>query len=421
MRQSAIILAAIATVSLAVAVEKRQSEDAWDPTTRDWSEKCHRLARYSKEQYCMVFEECCQNDRDNGDKCQLLDRNCVYDSDKNEVVEKRCFLSNCTAMITTTMPPTTVSAVKAAPNGQIYSFLGWAACNPQTTLITHHPIPFWPSFSPFLRLAIHHPIHILPTQQVPRGPLKPTHTKVSPFPEARTTPETSDSARTRSKNDYCRLCKESLKTAGRRSQGPRRHIVKRHLRTLLYRCPLCPHGSVYDKHHVISHIERKHPGSNAEKMALLPHHYGGYHPRYHDSMDPFDRFERMVMTPYWSAVPHNRHLDIGNAVGNVRNDKEKFAVDIDVTHFRPEEVKVNIEGNRLMVEGHHEERSDNHGSIQRSFKRAYMLPEDCEVDHVASYLSNDGKLTIEAPKKGAIGSNSRPIPIQPRGPYQVKN
>ncbi|CAJ0939099.1 unnamed protein product, partial [Mesorhabditis belari] len=153
-------------------------------------------------------------------------------------------------------------------------------------------------------------------------------------------------------------------------------------------------------------------------MALMPHNLG-YGSRWLDRYDPFERM--MTTTPYWFSVPHARHLDIGNSIGNISNDANHFAVDIDCAHFRPEEIKVNVDGNKLSIEGHHEERNDQHGTIQRTFKRSYVLPEDCIMDHVASYLSSDGKLTIDAPKKGAVGGSSRAIPIQPRGPYAVKD
>lgn len=49
----------------------------------------------------------------------------------------------------------------------------------------------------------------------------------------------------------------------------------------------------------------------------------------------------------------------------VTNDNSKFSVSLNVAQFAPEELKVNITGNELTVEGHHEEKNDEHGTIQR--------------------------------------------------------
>ena len=56
-------------------------------------------------------------------------------------------------------------------------------------------------------------------------------------------------------------------------------------------------------------------------------------------------------------------------------------------------------GNVLEIEGKHEERQDDHGSVFRHFVRKYTLPEDTLVELINSSLSADGVLSIEAPRK----------------------
>jgi len=69
--------------------------------------------------------------------------------------------------------------------------------------------------------------------------------------------------------------------------------------------------------------------------------------------------------------------------------------------------------NNLIVEANHEEKSDEHCFISRSFKRRYLFPKDVEVDKVTSSLSPTGVLRIEAPKKAVEGApKERLIPIQ---------
>ena len=56
----------------------------------------------------------------------------------------------------------------------------------------------------------------------------------------------------------------------------------------------------------------------------------------------------------------------------------------------------------LVVEGKHEEREDKHGFISRQFTRKYKLPQNINVEKIASNLSSDGILSITAPKKVCI-------------------
>ncbi|KAK6048604.1 hypothetical protein COOONC_13891 [Cooperia oncophora] len=49
---------------------------------------------------------------------------------------------------------------------------------------------------------------------------------------------------------------------------------------------------------------------------------------------------------------------------NVTNDATKFSVSVDVSPFKPDELRVHINGRELIIEGNQEKQSDN-GYIQR--------------------------------------------------------
>ncbi|CAD6189976.1 unnamed protein product [Caenorhabditis auriculariae] len=117
--------------------------------------------------------------------------------------------------------------------------------------------------------------------------------------------------------------------------------------------------------------------------------------------------ERAMVMPYWQNA---NFLDFNSAadVGEVINDDNKYGLKLDVSHFRPEELQVNIDGRKLTIEGNHESRTE-HGTTQRSFVRSFFLPEDVDVSAVRSSLTDDGHLAIEAPK--AATSRGRAIPI----------
>lgn len=88
---------------------------------------------------------------------------------------------------------------------------------------------------------------------------------------------------------------------------------------------------------------------------------------------------------------------------------------MDVQQFTPEEVKVKIVDNNLIIEGKHEEKQDEHGFISRQFQRRYLLPECHDVQKIESKLSSDGVLTISVPKRPTVEGNEKIIPITRTG------
>ena len=89
------------------------------------------------------------------------------------------------------------------------------------------------------------------------------------------------------------------------------------------------------------------------------------------------------------------------------NNDSKFSVQIDVSHFKPEDLKIQLDGRELKIEGSQETKSE-HGYSKRSFSKMILLPEDADLTAVKSAISNEGKLQIEAPK---TANTSRSIPI----------
>ncbi|PIO74757.1 Hsp20/alpha crystallin family protein [Teladorsagia circumcincta] len=100
--------------------------------------------------------------------------------------------------------------------------------------------------------------------------------------------------------------------------------------------------------------------------------------------------------------PHHCHR-------GVTDDGSKLAISLDVSRFKPDELKVNIEGRTLTIEGKQEiTEGSNHTS--RSFLRRWTLPEDIDVEQIRSTLTENGQLAIEVPK-AKPAANSRSIPI----------
>ncbi|XP_066138996.1 alpha-crystallin B chain-like [Euwallacea fornicatus] len=94
--------------------------------------------------------------------------------------------------------------------------------------------------------------------------------------------------------------------------------------------------------------------------------------------------------------------------------KDKFQVKLDVEGFKPAELKVKTltDQNTIEIEGKHEEREDDHGLISRQFVRRFVLPKGHDLKGVVSTLSEDGILTITAPKKPLEVTEEKVIPVE---------
>lgn len=91
------------------------------------------------------------------------------------------------------------------------------------------------------------------------------------------------------------------------------------------------------------------------------------------------------------------------------NDKEKFAVELCVEGFKPEELSVNLKETELSIEGKHDERDEQGARVQRHFVRKYILPDNVDLDAVVSQLTPEGVLSVTAPKLASPKLKNIPI------------
>lgn len=74
----------------------------------------------------------------------------------------------------------------------------------------------------------------------------------------------------------------------------------------------------------------------------------------------------------------------------------KLHLEFDVSSFDPEDIQVKIVGTTLKIQAMREE-MENNASVCREFSRQCVLPEWVDQNALRSYLTADGKLTIEIP------------------------
>lgn len=155
-----------------------------------------------------------------------------------------------------------------------------------------------------------------------------------------------------------------------------------------------------------------------DDWSVSPWGWGGQRSDPWGSVDPFRMMSQAQQQMERAQRQINSLMRAGDLAGigasgaaEVLNTEDRFQVNMDVSHFAPEEIKVKTVGNLVEVEARHEERKDPHGFISRHFVRKYALPEGVDPKHVVSSLSSDGRLRIEAPKANPSKPNERPVPI----------
>ncbi|OCT93541.1 hypothetical protein XELAEV_18011219mg, partial [Xenopus laevis] len=100
--------------------------------------------------------------------------------------------------------------------------------------------------------------------------------------------------------------------------------------------------------------------------------------------------------PYYKQNLFRGYLDSG--ISEVRSDRDRFVINLDVKHFSPEDLSVKLDDDFVEIHGKHNERQDDHGYISREFHRRYRLPSNMDENSVSCSLSADGILTFSAPK-----------------------
>ncbi|XP_028276767.1 alpha-crystallin A chain-like [Parambassis ranga] len=98
-----------------------------------------------------------------------------------------------------------------------------------------------------------------------------------------------------------------------------------------------------------------------------------------------------------------------NGQSEIRIEKDRYVINLDVKHFSPDELSVSISDDFITIHAKHEDRQDDHGFVSREFLRKYRLPSGVSGADVTSCLSFDGVLTITAPRSSPGVERSIPI------------
>jgi HSP20 family molecular chaperone IbpA len=122
------------------------------------------------------------------------------------------------------------------------------------------------------------------------------------------------------------------------------------------------------------------------------------------SMDTkFDKFSpRRWMLPMFSKLDleNNFNIDHSRNVISYKDDQNVFELKLDISEYEPEEVKVTVSPDGILVEGNHEEKSmEGKQNLYKSFTRKYSLPHGVRQEDVISKFATNHVLIISAKKE----------------------
>ncbi|XP_019878538.1 alpha-crystallin B chain [Aethina tumida] len=91
--------------------------------------------------------------------------------------------------------------------------------------------------------------------------------------------------------------------------------------------------------------------------------------------------------------------------------RDNFELNLDMQHFQPEDIKVKIDNNNvIVVEAEHGEKDDETGKVSRRFMKKIELPEEYDATHLSSRFTSNGVLKVTAPKK-STSDDEKEIPV----------
>ncbi|GFO22503.1 heat shock protein beta-1 [Plakobranchus ocellatus] len=131
-----------------------------------------------------------------------------------------------------------------------------------------------------------------------------------------------------------------------------------------------------------------------------------------DIADPYSRYQQRNLLPVQFRDGSMGH--IGGRLGDsqVQNTDKEFRIRLDLSHYKPEEVKIKTDSHKITIQAKHEERQDNHGFVSRQMTRSYKLPNDVDPNSATSSMNSNGTLSIKMSKTALEAPKEVNIPVE---------
>uniref|UniRef100_A0A0N4Z0W0 SHSP domain-containing protein n=1 Tax=Parastrongyloides trichosuri TaxID=131310 RepID=A0A0N4Z0W0_PARTI len=122
------------------------------------------------------------------------------------------------------------------------------------------------------------------------------------------------------------------------------------------------------------------------------YHYG---PKLHRPEPEFGYIGDIIEDIQRSICPYEYTFRRNNEIPIFKRNNDDFYLKIDISKFQPSELKVKIDKEFLIIEGHHDAKDDGCGVIERHFVRKIKIPEGIDKDKIQGDLTSNGILTIK--------------------------
>jgi HSP20 family molecular chaperone IbpA len=100
--------------------------------------------------------------------------------------------------------------------------------------------------------------------------------------------------------------------------------------------------------------------------------------------------------PLFDYVAFLTGSDFQSRIIDKGDNQKQMEISIEMKCYQPEEIKVSVKNNELIVQGEH--KYEDNKRLERSyFFKSTTLPPGTQIDQLKSQLTNDGYLKIEAP------------------------
>ncbi|XP_039250410.2 body wall muscle protein HR-29-like [Styela clava] len=119
-----------------------------------------------------------------------------------------------------------------------------------------------------------------------------------------------------------------------------------------------------------------------------------------DDTDDFSNFLQALIGRNESQNNANKQVEVTHDESEHKKQSfpEKYAMNIDVQDFAPEDIKVKVQGDNLIVEAKQEVKKEEEGMFFHSFKelrRTLEIPNGVDKKNITSAYSSGGILEIE--------------------------
>merc|ERR1712128_192653 len=99
---------------------------------------------------------------------------------------------------------------------------------------------------------------------------------------------------------------------------------------------------------------------------------------------------------------------MGSPRAKVSYDQDRFAVELCVQDYKPEELTIKTEGDVLIVLAKQESKTKTGQTlVSKQFEQRFILPSGVKPEKISSKLSKEGILTVTAPREALYIANSR--------------